>query len=75
MEGDDDDDTFDGELFGVSRWARCFSAAFLYLDGSSRGLGAAFDVGHDMLYPPAPCASEGWMSKLSAATPSCIFLK
>ena len=64
-----------GELLGVRRWARCFSAAFLYWEGSERGFGAAFEVGQDMLYPPVPCVSDGWMSKLSAATPSCIFLK
>lgn len=74
VDDDGDDCCVDGAGLGVfsglSRCARCCAAAFRYFAGSSRGLGAAFVVGHAMLYPPAPSASLGWISKLSAATPS-----
>lgn len=60
---------------GVSRCDRCFSAAFLYEEGFSRGFGPALLLGHAIVYPPAPGASDGWMSKLSADTPSWTLAK
>lgn len=64
-----------GEFAGVRRCDRCFSAAFLYKDGFERGFGPALEDGQAIWYPPAPSASDGWMSKLSADTPSWILAK